>query len=84
MKAARDTVSGQVAQGAAKTSWGCDSQGSFYCCLVAKSCSPPGSSVRGISPGKNAGVGCHFLLQRIFSSQDRTHVSCIGGWILYH
>ena len=26
-------------------------------------CSPPGSSVHGDSPGKNAGVGCHFLLQ---------------------
>ena len=26
--------------------------------------SPPGSSVRGDSPGKNIGVGSHFLLQR--------------------
>ena len=26
-------------------------------------CSPPGSSVHGISPGKNTGVGCHALLQ---------------------
>ena len=26
-------------------------------------CSPPGSSVHGIFPGKNTGVGCHFLLQ---------------------
>ena len=26
-------------------------------------CSPPGSSVQEISPGKNIGVGCHFLLQ---------------------
>ena len=26
-------------------------------------CSPPGSSVHGISQGKNTGVGCHFLLQ---------------------
>ena len=25
--------------------------------------SPPGSAVPGISPGKNTGVGCHFLLQ---------------------
>ena len=45
-------------------------------CLPAKSlkscrtlcdpmdCSPPGSSVRGDSPGKNTGMGCHFLLQR--------------------
>ena len=26
-------------------------------------CSLPGSSVHGIFPGKNTGVGCHFLLQ---------------------
>ena len=31
-------------------------------------CSPPGSSVHGDSPGKNAGVGCHALLQGIYSS----------------
>ena len=30
-------------------------------------CSPPGSSVH--SPGKNTGVGCCFLLQRIFPTQ---------------
>ena len=43
-------------------------------CLVTQSCptlcdptdySPPGSSVHGIFPGKNTGVGCHFLLQHI-------------------
>ena len=32
-------------------------------------CSPPGSSVQGIFPGKNTGVGCHFLLQGIFPTQ---------------
>ena len=32
-------------------------------------CSPPGSSVHGDSPGKNTGVGCHALLQGIFSTQ---------------
>ena len=32
-------------------------------------CSPPGSSVHGDSPGKNAGVGCHALLQGIFPTQ---------------
>ena len=32
-------------------------------------CSPPGSSVRGDSPGKNTGVGCHALLQGIFLTQ---------------
>ena len=29
----------------------------------------PGSSVHENSPGKNTGVGCHILLQRIFSTQ---------------
>ena len=47
-------------------------------CLVAKlypalcdsmDCSPPGSSVHGIFPGRNPGMGCHFLLQRIFLTQ---------------
>ena len=28
------------------------------------------------SPGKNTEVGCHFLLQGIFPTQDWTHVSC--------
>ena len=29
-------------------------------------CSPPGSCDHGIFPGKNTGVGCHFLLQYIY------------------
>ena len=32
-------------------------------------CSLPGSSIHGIFPGKNSGVGCHFLLQGIFPTQ---------------
>ena len=44
-------------------------------CSVTQSCltlcnptdsSPPGSSVHEIFPGRNTGVGCHFLLQGIF------------------
>ena len=46
-------------------------------CLVTQSCltlrpigcSPPGSSVHGASPDKNTGVGCHALLQGIFTIQ---------------
>ena len=46
--------------------------------LVAKLCltlaiswtSLPGSSVHGDSRGKNTGVGCHFLLQGIFLTQE--------------
>ena len=41
-------------------------------------CSPPGSSVHGASPGKNTGLGYHFLFQGIFP-QDRNWVSCIAG-----
>ena len=32
-------------------------------------CSPPGSSVPGIFPGKNIGADCHVLLQGIFPTQ---------------
>ena len=32
-----------------------------------------GSSVHGDSPGKNAGVGCHALLQEIFPTQGLNH-----------
>ena len=32
-------------------------------------CSLSGSSVHGIFPGKNIGVGCHFFLQEIFLTQ---------------
>ena len=49
-------------------------------------CSPPDSSVHGIFPSKNTGVGCHFLLQRIFPSQ-RLNPSLPSllhcRWILY-
>ena len=44
--------------------------------------SPTGSSVLGDSPGKNAGVGCHALLQGIFPTQGLNHISwvfCIAG-----
>ena len=34
-----------------------------------RDCSLPGSYVPWISPGKNTGVGCHFLFQEIFWTQ---------------
>ena len=61
-------------------------------CLVAQSCpslcdpmdcSPPGSSVRVDSPGKNAGVGCHALLQGVFPTQGSTSGLPHCRWILY-
>ena len=46
-------------------------------------CSPPGSSVHGDSPGKNTGVGCHFLLQGIFLTQVSNPGLLHCGQILY-
>ena len=37
--------------------------------------SPPVSSVHGDSPGKNTGMGCHFLLQGISSTQGSNPAS---------
>ena len=38
-------------------------------CPTLCDCSPPGSSVHEIFPGKDTGVGCHFLLQGIFPTK---------------
>ena len=46
-----------------------------------------GSSVHEISPGKNTGVGCHFLLQGIFPTQELyPHLLCwqVGSLPLSH
>ena len=47
-------------------------------------CSLPGSSVYGDSPGKNIGMGCHFLLQGIFPTQGSNPGLLHWRWILYH
>ena len=47
-------------------------------------CSPPGSSVHGDSPDKNAGVGCHALLQGIFPTQGLNPGLPPCRWILCH
>ena len=40
----------------------------------------PGSSIHGISPGKNTGVDCHFFPSRESSQpRDQTHISYIAG-----
>ena len=49
--------------------------------------SPPGFSCLWDSPGKNTGVGCHFLLQGIFPTQGL--IPCLlcllhCRWVLYH
>ena len=62
-------------------------------CLITQSCptlcnpvdwSPPGSSVRGDSPGKHTVVGGHALLQRIFPTQGSNPDLPHCRWILYH
>ena len=48
-------------------------------------CSPPGSSGHGILQAKTTGVGCHALLQGIFSTpglDPRIRPTCLGRWIL--
>ena len=63
----------------------------FFVVLVVKSyptfCDPmdsssPGSSVWDI-PGKNTGVGCHFLLQGIFPTLGLNRL-LFGRQMLYH
>ena len=46
-------------------------------------CSPPGSSVYVDSLHKNAGMGCHALLQGIFPTQGSNHDLWHCRWILY-
>ena len=46
--------------------------------------SPPGSSVHGDFLGKNTGVGCHSLLQRIFLTQGLSPGLRHSRQILYH
>ena len=44
-------------------------------------CSLPDSSVHGMFPGKNTGMGYHFLLQGIFPTKGlNSHVSCLLHW----
>ena len=44
-------------------------------------CSPPGSFVHVDSPGKNTGLGCHFLLQGIFPTQGHNpHLMHLLNW----
>ena len=47
-------------------------------------CSPPGSSVHGILPGKNTRVNSHSLLQGIFPTQELNPSLLHCRQILYH
>ena len=70
---------------------------SFLCCsccsLVTKSCLtlllPRGLQPTRLLcswdfPGRNTGMGCHFLLQGIFQIQGSNLHLLLGRWILYH
>ena len=46
-------------------------------------CSLPGSSIHGIFPGKNTGVGCYFFLQEIFLIQG-LNLHFLQWQVLYH
>ena len=49
----------------------------FYPTLQPHVCSLPDSIVHGIFPGKNTGLGCHFLFQGIFLIQgSNPHLLC--------
>ena len=55
-------------------------------CLILSDpmdCSPRGSSAHEIFPGKDTGVGCHFLLQGIFPTQGSNPGLLHCGQILY-
>ena len=63
------------------------------CCWVAKlyltlcdpmDCSPPGSSVHGISQARILEWVAISFSRGSSQSRDRTHISCIGRQILYH
>ena len=46
-------------------------------------CSPPGSSVHGVFQARTLEVGCRFLIQEIFLTQEsNTHL--IDRLVLYH
>ena len=47
--------------------------------LQSHDCSLPGFSVYEILPGKNTGVGCHFLLQGIFHTQGSPVSPTLAG-----
>ena len=71
-----------------------DCDGSDCCCLVAKSCPTllwPYGHIRFIRllclwdfPGKNPGVGCHFLFQGIFLTQGSNPHFLQWQVVLYH
>ena len=60
----------------------------FRFIIQSVDCSPPGSPVRGDSPGQNTAVGCYLLLQGFFPTQGlnlgflhcRQSLYCLSHW----
>ena len=50
----------------------------------AMDCSPQGTLCPWDSPGKNTGMGCHVSSRGSSQPRDWTHVSYIGGLVLYY
>ena len=83
-----------VLQGGISGWMDCSSSWTYCCvCLVTQSCptlcdpmdcSPPGSCVHGVSPGKNTRLGCHAFLRRIFPTQGLNPGLPHCWWILYY
>ena len=47
---------------------------------TSRTCRPARLLYQWDYPGKNTGVGCNFLFQGIFLTQDGTHISCLLHW----
>ena len=61
----------------------------FSCSVMSSSLRPHGLQAARLLcpwdfPGKNTGVGCHFLLQGIFPTQELNLRLLLGRWILNH
>ena len=63
--------------------WVCSCSVAWSCPTLCDpvDCSPPGSSVHDIFPGKNTGVSCYFLLQGIFPTPGlKPSLPCLQHW----
>ena len=64
--------------------WGCWWWWFSHSVFDPMDCSPPGSSVHGISQARNTAMGCYFLLQRIFLTQGSNPCLLHCRHTLYH
>ena len=79
-----DSWSGKIPHAAEQLSPRCLVAQSYLILCDPMDCSLPGSSVRGISPGKNTRVGCHFILWGISPARGSNPQNVHRRQILYH